>query len=175
MFQSAFSSACPLSLKHLCHVALSKLTTNKHIPLSFETNDFLQLRPNYPHPMAEIDITVSGIDKLLRDINPYKASGPDQIRPRILKELHSQVAPILQIIFSKTLRSGIIPNDWKNANVTPIFKKGSKSVAENYRPISLTCICSKLMEHIIVSNIMQYADKNDILKINQHVSGTNSH
>ena len=167
-FQSAFSSACPLSLKHLCHVALSKLTTNNHIPLSFESNDFLQLKPNYPHPMAEIDITVSGIDKLLRDINPYKASGPDQIRPRILKELHSQVAPILQIIFSKSLRSGIVPNDWKNANVTSIFKKGSKSVAENYRPISLTCICSKLMEHIIVSNIMQYADKNDILKINQH-------
>ena len=167
-FKSAFSSACPLSLKHLCNVALSKFTTNNYISLDNESNITLQLKPDYSYAMPKITMSVTGIDKLLRELNPYKASGPDQIKPWVLKELHAQIAPILQVIFTKSLSSGIVPDDWKNANVTPIFKKGSKSIAENYRPISLTCICSKIMEHIIVSNIMQHADRNNILKINQH-------
>ena len=85
-----------------------------------------------------------------------------------MKELHEQVAPILQIIFSKSLQTGEIPSDWRNANVAPVFKKGSKCYPENYRPISLTCICSKVMEHIIVLNIMAHADYHKILKSNQH-------
>jgi hypothetical protein len=71
--------------------------------------------------MPNIDITISGIDKLLSNINPYKACGPDQIKPRVLKELHSEIAPILQIIFNKSLRSGVVPSDWRNANVAPVF------------------------------------------------------
>src|SRR5271163_3566666 len=117
--------------------------------------------------MPNIDMTISGIDKLLSEINPYKACGPDQIKPRVLKELHLEISPILQIIFTKSLRTVVLPGDWRNANVAPIFKKGSKSIAENYRPVSLTCLCSKIMEHIIVSNIMLHADRNNILKINQ--------
>jgi len=170
-FKSAFSPPCPLSLKHLCNIALSKLTANNYITLEDKSNGSnveLQLKPDYAYPMPNIDVTISGIDKLLSNINPYKACGPDQIQPRVLKELHSEIAPILQIIFNKSLHSGVVPSDWKNANVAPVFKKGSKSLAENYRPISLTCICSKIMEHIVVSNIMQHADKNNILKVNQH-------
>ena len=172
-FQLSFSPPCPLSLKHLCNIALSKLTTKSYITLEDKLNGsnvpvVLQIKPDYAFPMPKIDITISGISKLLSNINPYKACGPDQIKPRILKELHCEIAPVLQIIFNKSLCSGVVPNDWKNANVTPVFKKGAKSLAENYRPISLTCICSKIMEHIIVSNIMQHADRNNILKINQH-------
>jgi len=82
--------------------------------------------------------------------------------------MHFQNAPVLEIIFRKSLAWGHVPDDWRNANVAPIYKKGSKSLLINYRPISLTCICSKIMEHIIASNIMQHADRNNILKINQH-------
>ena len=119
-------------------------------------------------PMPEIFITTVGIEKLLSNINPFKAFGPDRLKPRVLKELSSEIAPILKLIFCKSLETGVIPSDWKNANVTPIFKKGSKSNPENYRPISLTCICSKIMEHIIVSNIMCHAEINKILSNNQH-------
>ena len=100
-----------------------------------------------------------GVDKLLTGLNPNKVQGPDEISPRLLKELHTEIAPILTIIFQRSLDTGIVPKDWKHAIITPAFKKGSKSKPSNYRPISLTCIASKLMEHIIVSSMMDdYSD-----------------
>ena len=69
---------------------------------------FYKSKPKYSYPMSDIVMTVSGIDKLLKEINPYKACGPDQIQPRVLKELHAQIAPILVIIFNKSLHLGII-------------------------------------------------------------------
>jgi hypothetical protein len=61
-----------------------------------------------------------------------------------------------------------VPSDWRNDNVSPVFKKGEKYKAENYRPISLTCICCKLLEHIITSHIMKHADRLNILYPLQH-------
>ena len=118
--------------------------------------------------MAPISISVQGVDKLLSGLNPYKTQGPDKISPRLLKELHTEIAPILTLIFQRSLDTGIVPSDWKHATITPAFKKGSKSKPSNYRPISLTCIASKLMEHIIVSNIMDYFDTHNILSPYQH-------
>ena len=76
-----------------------------------------------------------------------------------------KVAPwgIVYPNFNKSLQTGQVPNDWKEANVAPIFKKGDKHNPCNYRPISLTCIISKCMKPIIVSNIMQHLDSNKIL------------
>ena len=91
------------------------------------------------------------MDKLLKKLNPNKASGPDEFFPRLLKELHQKIAPILTKIFQIFLETGQVPGDWKNAVVAPVYKKGQKSKASNYRPISLTCIAAKLMEHILVS------------------------
>ena len=59
--------------------------------------------------------------------------------------------------------TGVVPLDWRRADVVPVYKKGSKSKACNYRPISLTCIASKLLEHILVSNIMSHFDDNTLL------------
>ena len=65
------------------------------------------------------------------------------------------IAPMLTAIFKKSLDSGVVPEDWKTANITPVFKKGKRSDAKlNYRPISLTCIAFKLMQHILTSHIM---------------------
>jgi hypothetical protein len=74
--------------------------------------------------MPHITITVEGVDKLLSDLNPSKAQGPDQITPRVLKELHSEIAPILAHIFRLSLETGIVPDDWKNATIAPVYKKG---------------------------------------------------
>ena len=67
-----------------------------------------------------------------------------------------------------SLETGEIPDDWRTANVFPIFKKGEKYNPANYRPVSLTCICLKLMEHILVSNIMTHLEEHDILYQWQH-------
>jgi len=122
-----------------------------------------------PHPdIKPLNITLPGVQKLLQNINPYKASGPDNISGRVLKELHVQTAPILTMIFEKSLKTGITPTDWKHANVAPAFKKGEKYKPVNYRPISLTCISCKLMEHIITKHIITHLETNNILYDLQH-------
>ncbi len=71
---------------------------------------------------------------------------------------------------NRSLASGTLPKDWLRANVIPLYKKGDiiKTKAENYRPVSLTCLCCKMLEHIIYSSIMKHADKYKILTRLQH-------
>ena len=99
--------------------------------------------------MSEIIIDLKGVLKLFSNLNPDKAPGTDGIKPIVLKELREELAPIIQLLFQKSIFTGKIPTDWTKANVSPVFKKGSKSGPANYRPISLTCILCKVMEHII--------------------------
>ena len=122
-----------------------------------------------PYPdMPEIHITTNGVASQLNNLKPYKAAGPDAIRPKVLKELSQSIAPILQIIFTKSLQSNQVPDDWKQALITPVFKKGDRDCPSNYRPISLTCICSKLMEHIVTSNMIKHLEQHNILYYLQH-------
>jgi hypothetical protein len=91
------------------------------------------------------------------NLNLHKACSPDNINSRVMKNLKDQVAPILTKIYTKSIETGTIPKDWKHANVA--FKKGERYKAENYRPISLTCICCKLMEHISHHSLQIYMVK----------------
>ena len=125
-------------------------------------------RPSPYTDMADINITESGVLKLLKSLKARKAPGPDQISPCVLKEMANVIAPILTTIFRKSYDSGTVPEDWKTANITPVFKKGKRSDAANYRPISLTCIVCKLMEHILTSHIMKHANDHNILYGLQH-------
>jgi len=121
----------------------------------------------YP-PMPEIVISRNGIVKQLQELKVDKASGPDLLPPRVLKAAANPISFCLERIFQASLSTGIVPLDWRQANITPVFKKGERFKASNYRPVSLTCICSKLLEHIIVSNMMSHFDTNDILADCQH-------
>ena len=85
----------------------------------------------YSH-MPSINITVEGVQKLLDKLNPYKAPGPDNLQPRILRELSCQIAPVLCNIFKVSVKTGTVPDNWKLANVTPIHKKGLRELPENY-------------------------------------------
>ena len=110
-------------------------------------------RPS-PHPtMPDICISKEGIEKMLQNIKPDKAAGPDSLPATVLKELSHEIAPILKLIYCRSIQSGIVPSDWKTGNITSISKKGDKRKASNYRPVSLTCILGKCMEHIIVSSL----------------------
>ena len=113
-------------------------------------------------------ISVNGIIKLLHGLNPDKAPGPDRIKPLLLQKLCLEIAPILQVIFSRSLDEGSLPPDWLKANVSPVFKKGEKSSTSNYRSISLTCILCRILEHIITSNIVKHFDDSKILYDFQH-------
>ena len=115
--------------------------------------------PNIP----QIEITTTGITELLRGLDPSKASGPDKIPGKLLKIMASEISPCLLLIFSASLHQGTVPQDRKQALVTPLFKKGNRKKTSNYRPISLTCICCKILEHIIHTNIMSHLETNNTL------------
>ena len=82
--------------------------------------------------MPDIDIFLHGILKLLLNLKPGKAAGPDNLRLALLKELREEIAPILQVIFTRSFETGKLPADWCRVNVTPLFKKGEKSLAASY-------------------------------------------
>ena len=118
--------------------------------------------------MKDINVQVSGVEKLFGNINPHKAKGPDEIHGRALKECKNEIAPILTTIFQNSLFSGTIPSDCKHANVCPVYKKGDKHDPKYYRHISLTCICCKLCEHIIASSLMKHLEESNILYDLEH-------
>ena len=124
--------------------------------------------PNAYPPMEDIHISKEGVRRLVQGLKVHKAPGPDGISPLVMKELSGPVSTILTTIFNKSYETGEIPEDWKKANVTPVYKKGAKHDPNNYRPISLTCISCKLMEHILASSIMQHARTHNILYSLQH-------
>jgi hypothetical protein len=78
---------------------------------------------NLKSTIPSIKIKTEGVEKLLRNINPYKASGPDNIPNRILKQCAKQLAPSLAIIFQSSIDTGVLPKDWLNANISNINKK----------------------------------------------------
>ena len=90
-------------------------------------------------------------------LNPSKALGPDELHPRVLKELASELGPVFAHLFQQSIDTGEIPKEWSLANICPLFKKGE--LACNYRPVSLTCVLCKLLEHIVCSNIMAHLDE----------------
>ena len=124
------------------------------------------------NPMGEITVDPKGVLKLLNNLDIHKASGPDGLSARVLKECSSEYSPMLALIYNESLAQGTVPDDWRQANVAPVFKKGEKYNAANYQPVSLTCICckTKTLEHIIVSNINKHLAFESILAYCQHVS-----
>ena len=114
------------------------------------------------------EFTEENIIKTLENIKVNKTPGPDRIAPRILKETKHQIWKPLSIIFEKSLNSGKVPRDWKLANITPIEKKGNKSLPCNYRPISLTSIVCKIMETILRNRLVNFLEGNNLIKNSQH-------
>ncbi|KAF2348173.1 hypothetical protein FHG87_021071 [Trinorchestia longiramus] len=96
----------------------------------------------------DIWFKIEEVEEQLSILNPYKSTGPDGLGPRILKETAEVVSEPLTKIFNRSLETVIVPDDWKRANVTPIFKKGNKQIPNNYRPISLTSVISKAIKTI---------------------------
>ena len=112
-------------------------------------------------------MSAAGISKLLLSLKVCKASGPDNIPARVLKELADPLSLPLSAFFNHSLEYGVVLSDWKSAFIAPIFKKGNQQLPENYRPVSLTCICSKLLERVICRHILDHLELH-ILSTLQH-------
>ncbi|KAK4810884.1 hypothetical protein QYF61_013292 [Mycteria americana] len=108
------------------------------------------------------------VSDLLHHLDTHKSMGPDEIHPRVLKELAEVLTKPLSIIYQQSWLTGEVPIDWRLANVTPIFKKGRKEDLGTYRPVSLTLVPGKLMEQIILSAITRHVENNQGIKLSQH-------
>ena len=146
-------------------------------------NDFLQvyLQKKLPFPAVHFILTLMYLlpltnftnvpdvvyDKLAH-LDPSKAPGPEGWPVLSFKENAQQLCIPLSILFSKSLEFGLLPNSWKEAFVTPVFKKGNQSCVDNYRPISLTSPVIKIMESIVRDSILDHVTVNCLLSPTQH-------
>ena len=93
--------------------------------------------------LTDIELSEDEVVSAIRNRHQNKAQGPDGIPGRLLIETSYQIAPSLCLLYNKSLHLGILPSEWKLANVVPIHKRCEKSYVENYRPISLLPLISK--------------------------------
>ena len=105
--------------------------------------------------ISEFEIPDGRVAQLLRELSPHKACGPDGLSARILKECADELAVPLEMICRLSVRSGVFPSAWKQANVIPVHKKGSKKLPTNYRPVSLLAICSKILEKVVCESLVR--------------------
>ena len=107
------------------------------------------------------------VERLLRQLDPAKATGPDAVPPRVLKHCAPVLARPLSELFSLLFSRGIQPSMWKTASVVPVHKKNSRSVLKNYRPVSLLSVISKVMEKIINTRLKNHLEKMNLLSVHQ--------
>ena len=119
-------------------------------------------------PLLDADTAPEKVKKKIDAMRANAAPGPDKQCPRLLKPVSAHICTPLSTIFRKSLDEGVVPADWRSANVTPVFKKGSKASVGNYRPVSLTSVLCKVMEGLLKDVLMKHLLQNNILNASQH-------
>ena len=125
------------------------------------------LAPQTDQSLTSINFSQDDILKIIQNLNPNKAHGPDKISIRMIKICGKSLCKPLEMIFKSCIKKGEYPSEWKKANVVPVHKKGDKQLLKNYRPISLLPIFGKIFERIIYNNIFEYLTTNKLISDNQ--------
>ena len=118
--------------------------------------------------MPKLCITETMVAKVLKKLKPDKSPGPDGLHPKFFKELSEYMKVPLCLIFKVSLNKGILPQAWKKARVSAIYKKENKKIASNYRPVSLTSIICKVMETLIRDHIVEHMKTNNLFSNKQY-------
>jgi len=104
----------------------------------------------------------------LSNLDAHKSMGFNGMHPRVLRELADVIAEPLSIILERPWRAGEVPEDWRKASVTPIFKKGKKEDPGNHRTVSLTSIPGKMMEQLILEINIKQVEEKKVIRSSQH-------
>ena len=134
-----------------------------------EKTDNVPVMPDrqFENILDNITITPEEVLKKLFNLNPSKAAGPDGLHCKLLYELRDFLCEPLARFFNRSLQDGEVPDQWRQAHVSPIFKKGDKKQAENYQPVSLTCVVCKIMESIVRDKLMLHMESNNLFSKDQ--------
>ena len=117
--------------------------------------------------ISTLEIDLTDIHAIITGLNVKKAHGPDLISANMVKLCGQPLYLPLKIIFENILETGIFPDQWKEANVSPVHKKNDKQIISNYRPISLLPILAKVFEKIIFDKLYKYLDVNNLITKNR--------
>ena len=118
--------------------------------------------------LSMIEINENMVLEKLNKIKVNKCQGPDELHGKILYEIRNELLKPLTDLFKLSLEKSLVPQDWRDAIVCPLFKKGKRDKAENYRPVSLTSIVGKVLESLIKDGIMQFLEEQKLIKDTQH-------
>ena len=118
--------------------------------------------------LGDVDVTVERVKTVIDGLREYSAPGPDGFPPKLLKILRDEISLPLSILFRKSIDDGAIPDEWRDAHVTAIHKKGSKADPGNYRGVSLTCVIGKMLERLVKEALDVYVERNGLMSNSQH-------
>ena len=148
---------------------------NEYFSLVFTTEDisslpvpFTKFEDDTSDYLGHLFVTPEMIAKKIKKMKDNKSPGVDGIPPKLLKEIVEQISTPLAKVFNLSLEGGIVPSEWKEANITPLFKKGSRNKPENYRPVSLTSIVYKSLETLIRDHMVEFLVKQILINTSQH-------
>ena len=139
---------------------------NNHFCMQSTIDDSLATLPPFEppkHTLGDVRISSQDVEDVLRLLDTSKASGPYLIHPRLLKEGAFVLSPHLSKLFNKSIELCQFPSDWKLANIIPVYKKGNRTNATNYRPISLLSCLGKAFEKCIFKHLYNYLKSMDII------------
>ncbi|XP_040064462.1 uncharacterized protein LOC120838546, partial [Ixodes scapularis] len=145
--------------KHFSEVFTDEFPLNESLTLS---------RPIIFHQMVPIVITPNGVAHVIDRLPLNSCPRPEGISTKLLKLTSNVSSFVLSLVFQQSLDTACVPDDWKSAHVIPIYKSGNNTCPNNYRPISLTSVCCKIIEHNIYIYIMIHQNTNNLLLENQH-------
>ena len=159
--------------KNLCSdpIQMSNILQNQYKKAFSDPSSGVKKPSKDPLPenrLLDIEFTVKDIITAINDIPMHSAPGPDKIPSRILKECKNEIAPGLYILWRASLDTGEIPSILKEQTIIPIYKKDSKAIPSNYRPVSLTSHLIKLFERVVRKHIVKFLEDYQVIHSSQH-------
>ena len=118
--------------------------------------------------LGQLIVTPEMVAKKIKAMKDNKSPGVDGIPPKLLMETVEQISVPLARVFIFSLKDGVVPVEWKETNIIPLFKKGSRNKSENYRPVSLTSVICKLLETLIKDHMVDFLVRHKLLNSSQH-------
>ena len=147
---------------------------NEYFSSVFTTEDisslpvlFTKFEGNKSEQLGQLFVTPEMIAKKIKKMKDNKSAGVDGIPPKLLKEIVEQISTPLAKVLNLSLE-GIVPSEWKEANITPLFKKGLRNKLENYRPVSLTSVVCKLLKTLIRDHMVEFLVKHKLINTSQY-------